>query len=248
MCACGQEVHTATGIVMLRYLKYAGFVILQWQRAARNAEGLKLKKLFAYSHHVFRSVCHKPVCAQVSLIALLGFCCALPALQNVLLATISLSLLGRLSSNMYTDRVLEYINMIQQGSKRSAHAASFGRAMDLTSLLRPLIHVRHAFQAAETGNAASDDPITESMLRMARLLQDEFVRTLGRGLTVQDDLIRTWHTGHPVPLHTGDFRQRRPWEWILRVMLGRSCGKHRSRHESWHAFAARFVHEHFFPY
>ena len=110
MCACGQEVHTATGIVMLRYLKYAGFVILQWQRAARNAEGLKLKKLFAYSHHVFRSVCHKPVCAQVSLIALLGFCCALPALQNVLLATISLSLLGRLSSNMYTDRVLEYIN------------------------------------------------------------------------------------------------------------------------------------------
>ena len=50
---------------MLRYLKYEGFVILQWQRAARNAEGLKLKKLFAYSHHVFRSVCHKPVCAQV---------------------------------------------------------------------------------------------------------------------------------------------------------------------------------------
>ena len=243
-----QQVQHASGIVLLMYLRFAGFVILQWQRAAREADGLKLKKLFAYSHCVFRSVCHKPVCAQISLIALLGFCCALPALQNVLLATVSLSLLGRLGSNMYTDRVLEYINMLQQGSKRSANAASFGRAIDLTSLLRVLMHVRHAFQAAETGCAPSDDPVTENMLRMARLLQDALVRTIGRDLTIYNPYNYMWHTGNAVPLYTGDFRYRRPWEWIWRVMFGKSCGKHRSRHETWHAFASRFVSDHIFRF
>ena len=242
------QVGSASGVVLVRYLQFAGFVILQWQRAAREADGTKLKKLFAYSHHIFRSVCHKPICAQISLIGLLGFCCALPALQNVLLATVSLSLLGRLGSNMYTDRVLEYINKVQQGSKRSANAASFGRAIDLTTLLRALIHVRHAFQASETGAAEADDPVTENMLRLARLLQDEFVRILGRDLTVQDQDNHFWHTGSSVPLNTGDFRSRRPWEWIERVQQGRSCGKHRSRHETWLAYATRFVHEHFFPF
>lgn len=243
-----QQVQHASGEVLLMYLRFAGFVILQWQRAAREADGLKLKKLFAYSHHVFRSVCHKPVCAQISLIALLGFCCALPALQKVLLATVSLSLLGRLGSNMYTDRILEYINMLQQGSKRSANAASFGRSLDLTTLLRPMMHVRHAFQASETGAAQSDDPVTENMLRMARLLQDALVQTIGCDLTLYCPSNLMWHTGNAVPLYTGDFRYRRPWEWIWRVAFGRSCGKHRSRHEMWHAFAERFVDERLFPF
>lgn len=160
----------------------------------------------------------------------------------------SVSLLGRICANMYTDRVLEYINMIQQGAKRSANAASFGRALDLTTLLRALIHVRHVFQAEETGTAAADDPVTENMLRMARMLQDAFVRILGRDLTVVDGNNHCWHTGNSVPLNTGDFRWRRPWEWIERVCQGRSCGKHRTRHETWHAFAARFVHDHFFSF
>ena len=243
-----QLVQSAGGIVLVYYLMYAGFPILQWQRAAREGDGMKLKKLFAYSHHVFRSVCHKPVAAQVSLIALLGFCCALPALQTVLLATISLSLLGRAGSNMYIDRVLEYVNSIQQGAKRSAHAASFGRSIDMTTLLRPLIHVRHAFQAAETGSDAANDPVTQNMLIMARLIQDELVRKLGTDLTVFDPNNPFWHTGNPVPLATGDFRTRRPWEWIERVWLGRSVGKHRARHEDWYSYASRFVRERFFRY
>ena len=44
---------------------------------------------------------------------------------------------------MYSDRIMEYINLLQQGSKRSANAASFGRALDLTTLLRVILHVRH---------------------------------------------------------------------------------------------------------
>ena len=61
-----QQVDSASAVVLVRYLQYAGFPILQWQRAAREGDGRKLKKLFASSHHVFRSVCHKPICAQVS--------------------------------------------------------------------------------------------------------------------------------------------------------------------------------------
>ena len=104
---------------------------------------------------------------------------------------------------MYTDRIMEYINLLQQGSKRSANAASFGRALDLTTLLRVILHVRHAFQASETGAAPSDDPVTPNMLRMARLLQDELVRIIGRDLTVHNPNNYMWHTGNAVPLHTG---------------------------------------------
>ena len=243
-----QQIESATGVVLVRYLQYAGFPILQWQRAAREGDGSKLKKLFAYSHYIFRSVCHKPICTQVSLIALLGFCCALPALQTVLLATVSLSLLGRLGSNMYVDRVLEYINKIQQGSKRSAHAASFGRALDLTTLLRAMMHVRHAFQEVETGSAESDDAMKPSALVMARLLQDALVRLLGCDLTVVNPNNKCWHTGNPVPLNTGDFRLRRPWEWVWRTANGRSAGKWRSNNETWQAYAQRFVRNHFFSY
>ena len=147
-----------------------------------------------------------------------------------------------------TDRVLEYINKVQQGTKRSAHAASFGRALDMTTLLRAMLHVRHAFQAAETGKVESDDGISRSMLIMARLLQDELVCILGRDLTVSDPDIRTWHTGNTVPLATGDHRTRRPWETPERVAYARNAGKWRSRNESWIAYATRYVKEHFFPF
>ena len=59
-----------------------------------GSDPTKLKKLFAYSFHVYRSTCHKPVAAQIALIALFGFTCTLPALQKVLYAVSSLSNAG----------------------------------------------------------------------------------------------------------------------------------------------------------
>ena len=243
-----EKVNSASAIVLLRYLRHGGFPTLQWQRAAREGNGAKVKKLFAYSFHVCRSVAHKPVCVQILLIGLLGYCCAHPELQTMLHATVSLSLLGRIGSNMYMDRLLEYINKIQQGSQRSANAASFGRALDLTSLLRAMLHVRHTFQATELGGADSDDPITPSMLVQARLLQDYFLATLGNDLTKHDANNHFWHTGHAVPLGSGDYRTRQPWIWIERVQAGRSAGKKRARCERWDTHALRFVMDHFFPY
>ena len=242
------RVNHAGGIVICQYLRCGGFPIRMWQYASRTGNGLTVKKLFAYGVHICRSVVHKPNCVQILLIGLLGLECTLPALQNVLLATMSISLLGRPGSNIYLDRLLEYINNIQQGAKRSAHAASFGRAVDLTTLLRSIMHVRHTFQASEKGHTESDDPITQSMLVQARLVQDFLVRTLGRDLTVHDAYNPFWYTGNPVLLYGGDFRYRTPWIWVDRVQTGRSAGKHRARQEQWDDFALRMVLQHMFPY
>jgi hypothetical protein len=242
------QVNHATGIVLLMYLRYGGFPIVQWQRSAREGDGMKLKKLFAYSFHACRSLGHKPVCVQILLIGLLGFCCALPALQKVLLATTSLSLLGRLGANIYVDRLLEYINKIQQGTKRSSNAASFAHALDLTTLLGVILHVRHAFQNAELGQSESDSTVTPSMLRQARVVQDYLVTTIGRDLTVFNFNNMAWHTGNAVPVDGGDYRTRTPWLYFARVQTGRSAGKGRARAESWSAYTLRFVYDHFFPF
>ena len=129
---------------------------------------------------------------------------------------------------------------------RSSHAASFGRALDMTTLLRVLLHVRHAFEAEEKGAAPSDDPVTPAMMVQARVLQDAFLQLLGRDLTVYDPYNRLHHTGNPVPLHAGEFKSRRPWEWLWRVADGRSNGKLRGRSETWQGFALRMVYDHFF--
>ena len=148
---------------------------------------------------------------------------------------------------MYVDRLLEYINNIQQGSKRSASAVAFGHALDLTTLLRTMLHVRHAYEAAELGAARSDDPVTESMLVQARLLQNEYRRLLGTDLTAASNVNPFWRTGQPVVHDGGDFRTRRPWEWVWRTAEGRSAGKGRSV-ERWDLYVRRYVYHHLFPY
>ena len=177
------------------------------------------------------------------------FTCALPSLQTVLLATTSLSLLGRLGSNIYSDRLLEYINKIQQGTKRSSNAASFARAVDLKQLLRIMLHVRHAYENAEKGGSESDAPITLSQLRQARIIQDYLVTTLGCDLTVHNPNNPHWHTGNAVPLHnSSDYRQRTPWVYYQRVQQGTSAGKFRAHAEMWSKFALRFALNHFFRF
>ena len=86
------------------------------------------------------------------------------------------------------------------------------------------------------------------MLVMARRLQDEFKQQLGTDLTVFSPNNPFWHTGNAVPLWTGDFQTRRPWEWVWRVAEGRSVGKGRARHEPWDLHTRRFVFDHFFPF
>ena len=241
------QVNHASGRVLVGYLKHRGIPLLQWQRSARECNAAKYVQLLAYSYHLYRSVAHKPVAQRIVLIGLLGFCCSIAPVQAALAATFAVTLLGE--NFMYIDRLVEYLNHLQQGAKRSAHAASFGRAMDMTTLLPALLHVRHAFQNHELGIQEGASTITTNQLVAARKLQNHFFKMMGSDLTTHTTHNQHWHTGIPVPLDAGDFRFRRPEEFVWSVARGASAGiGPRSRRETWQDNTLRFVYEHFFPY
>ena len=194
----------------------------------------------------YRSVCHKPVAAQIALLGLLSFCCTLPAVRDAICATFAVTLMG--DHFQYIDRLIEYINKIQGDYMKSAHAASFGAGIDVTTLIPAILHVRHAFEVHELGVDHSSEPVTTAQLVAARKLQNELLRICGRDLTVSTTHNACWHTGVPVNCDTGDYTCRRPVEWMRKVMQGRVSGKGRARIEHWRDFAMRMVLEHFFAY
>ena len=267
----------ATGLVIVEFLKHGGFPELQWQRAARTVKAGRFQQLLAYSYHLvrmftnalppvrppacsplrqftlifmcvlqYRSVAHKPVAAQITLLGLLSFCCTLPAVRDAICATFAVTLMG--DHFQYIDRLIEYINKIQGDYMKSAHAASFGAGIDVTTLIPAILHVRHAFEVNELGVDHASEPITTAQLVAARKLQNELLRICGRDLTISTTHNACWHTGVPVNCDTGDYHCRRPVEWMRKVMQGRVSGKGRTRIEHWRDYAMRMVLEHFFAY
>ena len=130
----------------------------------------------------YRSVCHKPVAAQITLLGLLSFCCTLPAVRDAICATFAVTLMG--DHFQYIDRLIEYINKIQGDYMKSAHAASFGAGIGVTTLIPAILHVRHAFEVNELGVDHASEPITTAQLVAARKLQNELLRICGRDLTI----------------------------------------------------------------
>ena len=128
----------ASGAVIVEFLKYGGYPEMQWQRSARNVCATRFKQVLAYSCHIYRSVAHKPVAelliaAQIAMLGLLSLCCTLPAIQRCVFATMCVTLLG--ANYMFIDRFVEYLNNLQGQYMHSAHAASFGASVDVTTLL-----------------------------------------------------------------------------------------------------------------
>ena len=148
----------------------------------------------------------------------------------------------------FIDRFVEYVNKIQGEYMQSAHAASFGSSVDMTPLLPAILHVRHAFESHETGHPQGSEPVTTAMLIAARKLQNELLQVCGRDLTIPTTHNSFWHTGTPVNCSTGDYRVRRPSEFLQKVQRGAVAGKGRSRQEHWRDYATRMVLGHFFPY
>jgi len=140
---------------------------------------------------------------------------------------------------MAIDRLLEHVNLLQQ--KRMNAYIGFDTALHHTPLLRAMLHADHAYEEAVHGAAKTDDPMTVSMIFQARLLQDMFLAKLGRDWTLVDDTNPFWFSGTPTPMSQGDFRYRKPWEWVRRVAEGLSRGHDRVHSESWHAFATAFI-------
>ena len=212
--------------VLLRFLRNAGVPALQYQRAARTGRGETLLSLFAHTFHQMRTYHFKPNITAECVIGVISFVCTHPKLHPVMRAYMSVSLLGRVGRNMAMDRLLEYVNMLQQ--QRMVAFSGFDTALHFTEMLRAMIHVDHAYEDATRGASSSADPITKSMLLQARILQDHFKDQLGDNLSQENDANPFWYTGKETPMRDGDFRTRQPWLWADRVAEGRSKGTDRA--------------------
>lgn len=171
-------------------------------------------------------------------IGLASLLCTHPKVAAVVKAYSSISLLGRTGRNMYIDRLLEYVNLLQQ--QRMNAFVGFDTALHHTPLLRAMLHVDHAYCEAAHGAAPTEQPLTNSMLNQARLLQDLFLKELGRDLTVPNEHNAFWWTGVKQNMYDGEFRFKMPWVWAERVWDGLSKGVWGAR-VHWRKYASKWL-------
>ena len=235
-------VRVAGGIVILNYLLHAAAPILAFQRAIRAgpARGKECTRCMAFAFHCHRCFAFKVKSVYISLITLMGLACAHPKLQKVLENCCTITLLGRIW--VAYDRLLEFLNDMQL--KRGTAFRGFDTQLHFTHYLKALVHVDAAWKEAEGAGTAMDDGIasylTNDVAEMRRMLR----ATLGTDLTKMVTGNALWHTGIPVPLDGGDYRERTPWEWRDAVTNGTSRGKGRAHPMGWKAFVEEWLAEH----
>ena len=241
--AYAANVNSGGGTVLLMFLKYGGYVIAAWQWVGRSGGGLSVRKLVATAFHYFRGPTHKVGSRHIALITLLGLCCAYPPLQAALLDACAVSMLGNPGGYVEIDRFVEAINFLQQQRMNSFTGFESG-LHHKTGLLKAMLHVDHAWQAAESGGNRTQDVFSKSMGFEAIKLRKLFKRRLGTDLTHDDDTNALWHTGTAVRMDGGDYKERRPWEWLWRVAAGTALGKWATgRPTTSAAYVANFISE-----
>ena len=225
-----QQLNSASGRVLFLVYFYVCAPVLSYQRAIRDRNGQLLPKLHAYALHLHRCV-HKPNESKINLIALVGFYCIHPALKLFKLAMCGVSLLGRLSSCMAFDRLIEWINFRQ--SQRNSSFQAYDRSLQYTPELQPMMHVDAAYTAATLGKSPeADDGYDRRTLNNALRLVDRFLQESGTDLTIPSVHNPWWHTGNPVPLANDSDRRMRPADYFWAVMRGTAAGKDASAQSS----------------
>ena len=202
-----------------------------------------LPKLHAYALHVHRCV-HKPNESKINLIELVSFYCIHPALKLFKTVMCGFSILGRLSSCMAYDRLIEWINFRQ--SQRNSSFQAHDRSLQYTPELQPMMHVDAAYTAATLGRSPeADDGYDRRTLNNALRLVEEFVQECGTDLTVASAGNPWWHTGNSVALTSNSAREMRPWDFFWAVMRGTAAGKEAAA-KSAHAYVDDHLKNHFF--
>jgi hypothetical protein len=232
------------GIVIMQYLLNAGIPVLHWQRSIRKSDGREITKCLGSAFHSFRSLAHKTKSVYITLISLVGLVCAHPKLQALLEATCCISFLGR--TFIAFDRFIEYINLLQQ--KRGTAFRGFDSQLQFSQYLKTLVHVDAAWKEADGNGTGIDDGIPKYLENDTAQLRRKLVEVIGTDLMGASRGNPLWHTGAPVPLDGGDYRERMPWEWEERVWNGGTVGKGRSdeRRRSWREWLRVFLREHMF--
>ena len=239
-----QLLNSAGGRVLFLFYYYVCSPVLAYQRAIRDREGPMLPKLQAYALHVHRCV-HKPNESKINLIALISFYCIHPALKLFKTVMCGISILGRLSSCMAFDRLIEWINF-RQGQRNSSFQA-YDHSLQYTPELQPMMHVDAAYTAATLGKSPeADDGYDRRILNNALRLVERFIQQCGTDLTVASTDNPWWHTGNPVALTANSAREMRPWDYFWAVLRGTAAGKMMAHAQSGHDYVNDHLENHFF--
>ena len=238
------QVQNESGIVLLHYLLYGGNPILRYQRAVRTNQGRICKQMMAYSFHVQRSIAFKTKSVLINITCLLGMCCTHPKIQQVLENTGSLSLFGDFL--MAFDRLIEYVNLLQQ--KRNTAFRGYDSQLHFTKYIKALVHVDAAWKEADGPGHKLDDGIPTFLYNDIFEIYKQLCNTIGPDLVTRTVGNQLWHTGNPVPLDGGDYRERKPWTWIWEVCFGRAVGKGRAWPPvSWRVWVDKWIAESVWP-
>ena len=133
---------------------------------------------------------------------------------------------------------------------RDGKFAAFENALHYTPTIEAMLHAALAWEAAEKGESALNDPVTQALLNGAAIVRKQLFSKLGSDLTVTSDVNPFWHTGNPVKVCKKNIRSHQPWEDLRRVADGRVPGKDRSTNmcEHWSAFTTRVMRDQLFQY
>jgi hypothetical protein len=183
-----------------------------------------------------RAWAHKPVEARVLLLSLLSTEATHPKIAEIIRATNSLPLSDLPGSAMYADRVVEYLNWLQD-QRRGTYSA-FGRALEFTEAMVGMMHVAYSAD----GEKKFNDPLTQSDINGAKAIRESLKLRLGTDLTVASTSNGSFHTGGGGNMFQSTaIASQRPWDFIERVALGRSAGPGMARPEHWNRYTERML-------
>lgn len=176
------------------------------------------------------------------MVSLMGLTCAHEKIVKVLEDYCCISLLGRIWIPF--DRFLEYVNLLQQ--KRGTAFRGFDSQLQFSHFLGPLIHCDAAWKTADGPGTGLDDGIAAFLYNDVSQVRRKLRETLGTDLTADVPGNALWHTGNAVPLDGGDYRERKPWEWVEAVIKGTSagCGRNLRSPMSWREFVRDWLDNH----
>ena len=180
------------GLVQFKKLQYSSFPSMEWLLASRTGDAAKAEPLYAFAFHAHRAWAHKPNAARIALIALLSTLGVSDKMKRFVCAVSTISTLGKVGSSMFADRYVEGINRAQQ--QRQGKFAAFERALTYQPHLIGMMHVDHAFTAAEDKEAGLDDPLRPTMLNAGEAVRQALKERIGTDLTVETDRNNCFHT------------------------------------------------------
>ena len=257
------QLESAGGIAAFKSILYGSNPAAMYQHAARACDGALVTQLQAFSLHAVRFLsltlslarfeshpnqralprmwqcrawAHKPVEARVLLLALLSTEATHPKIAEIVRATNSLPLSDLPGCAMFADRVVEYLNWLQD-QRRGTYSA-FDHALEFTEAMAGMMHVAYT----ASGEKKFGDTLTQADINAAKVIRESLKLRLGTDLTVACTSNGSYHTGGGGDMFRSTaIASQRPWDFIEGVALGTRTGPGKTRPEHWATYTERHL-------